>query len=375
MKKLFFSLVFSVFAWIWFSFASISHIELELLSPDVDMYLSNFYPDILWEVEKSCSVLDIDLAKEWYNIVLPKVKMKYANQPDFRILQMTKEIHDLYLSKASSISSVDQSSYCVLKYLLYRVIDDLRDEHLALMEKHDLIKDFEWFTQVWPIAWFELKKKQLQTEVDEMSKYKDLLWTELLFEDLNKESIATSGQYLDIKNLSAELLQLTVYKVLYNLKKREIIQQSDVDELKNKVKLEYHLSCANFHGNYRIKETLDHMWEHISYSTIELPLQINVCGNYFLLWTLADHYEKIVTHELWHHVFYYNDSNPDEFFEICRNDTNSTCVASDFITLYASTHPYEDYAESFMYRFLDLPRVSKSKLESKFSHFDNVFVK
>lgn len=373
MYKLILVVCVFVFWSLWFSFAHILDLEADFLSPDTDMYLSNFYPDLVKEVESSCSSQDIDLAKILYNKAKPKVQSKYSGQQDFRKLQITRELHDKYLAKNMSISSENQLEYCVLKYILYNVLDDLRDQHLSLMEQYWLMKDFEWFATSGPISWFELKKQQLQSEVTDMRRYISLLWTTINFEDLNKNDIATTGEYSVIKELSSELLQLTVYKVLYNMKERNVIQQKDINELKNKIKLEYHLSCGSFHGNYRIKETLDHKWNHVSYSTVGLPLQINVCGNYFLLWTLAHHYEKIVTHELWHHVYYYNDQSSDSFIDMCRDESIFICDSQAFITPYASTHPYEDYAESFMYRFMDLPTSSDGMILNKLWHFDNVF--
>ena len=53
-----------------------------------------------------------------------------------------------------------------------------------------------------------------------------------------------------------------------------------------------------------------------------MRLKVNICGNFFVLRDLDQTYEKIITHELGHHFYYYHDRVGHEDFEgICREDT------------------------------------------------------
>lgn len=84
-------------------------------------------------------------------------------------------------------------------------------------------------------------------------------------------------------------------------------------------------------------------------------------------------FSKIVVHELAHHFYYYHDDAVEEFEEICRTDfseRNGRCMAQDFVSDYAQTASVEDYAEHFMYRYLDLPIGNNAILNQKTSHFE-----
>lgn len=102
-------------------------------------------------------------------------------------------------------------------------------------------------------------------------------------------------------------------------------------------------------------------------------MKVNLCGNYFVLRDLDIIFEKIVTHELAHHFYYYHDTKRFSFEDICwKNDTvkRAECSSKDFVTEYAQTLSTEDYAEHFMYRFLDLIDESTSIIERKSAHFE-----
>ena len=98
---------------------------------------------------------------------------------------------------------------------------------------------------------------------------------------------------------------------------------------------------------------------HVAYDTQGMYFKVNLCGNFFVIRSLAETYQKIVVHELGHHFYYYHDNEThDAFTNICWVNTDtkkSSCQSSDFVSDYAQTLSVEDYAEQFMYWFLDLP--------------------
>lgn len=83
-------------------------------------------------------------------------------------------------------------------------------------------------------------------------------------------------------------------------------------------------------------------------------------------------FSKIVTHELAHHFYYYHDDAVEDFETICWSDfseRNERCTAQDFVSDYAQTASVEDYAEHFMYRYLDLPISENTILNEKTNYF------
>jgi len=100
---------------------------------------------------------------------------------------------------------------------------------------------------------------------------------------------------------------------------------------------------------------------------------VNLCGNYFVLRDIDLIFEKIVTHELAHHFYYYRDTKAGAFEDLCwKSDTvrNTACKSNDFVTEYAQTLSTEDYAEHFMYRFLKLVDNNTAILQGKTDHFE-----
>jgi hypothetical protein len=105
-------------------------------------------------------------------------------------------------------------------------------------------------------------------------------------------------------------------------------------------------------------------------------LRVNLCGNFFMIRDLAQAYEKIVAHELWHHFYYFHDRlERDTYADICRASSaqiNNECKRSDFVSEYAYwNNSSEDYAEHFMHWFLDiLPENQSSAMRNKTNYFE-----
>ncbi len=111
-----------------------------------------------------------------------------------------------------------------------------------------------------------------------------------------------------------------MYKVMVNMKKAGILDSSDIEQLKDVIMFEYVKTCGSVNGRYEVKETLTGQGEHIRYDTDALHLRVNLCGNFFMLRDIAEVYEKIVVHELGHHVYYYKDRLGNADFEaLCRS--------------------------------------------------------
>ena len=218
------------------------------------------------------------------------------------------------------------------------------------------------------VHWADIKIELLDGYIEELQWYEDELGMVIAFDDWY-DLVTNDANRSQIWIKSERIMKLTVYKALVELRRSWLFSDEDIKELHDKFKLNMHLSCDSFHGNYKVTETLDHHGSHVSFETNEVPLDVNVCGNYFLLKDLPFHFYKIVVHEMWHHFYYYGDRVWNSDFEsICRSAQE--CSADDFVSQYATTNPVEDYAEHFMYRFLNLIPWNTDVLQKKTAHFE-----
>jgi hypothetical protein len=72
---------------------------------------------------------------------------------------------------------------------------------------------------------------------------------------------------------------------------------------------------------------------------------------------LEDIIELLIIHELGGHLGHYiKDTERKTFEAICRKtkeERNDNCSEKDFVSPYAMTNSYEDYAETFAHRWLN----------------------
>ncbi len=343
---------------------------------DTNMYTMIHARELSQELKSNCSKESIATAQTYVNNIRSHLttmyrEMNFASMLDSSWL-LYEAIQDAY-HRADRLSDAD---YCTLKFVFYSMQDRLRAQHLATLDETWIMHDFEGFGSASKIYWVQVKEDLLNTMIQENKKYKDLLNEEISFNRLNSDFKEwLSDDALTLLNKTEVLMALTVYKALYKLKNAWLFDESDIAILKDKVDFEFVESCESFHGRYELKEMIDGNWHHISYDTNGLHLKVNLCGNYFVLRDLDVILEKIVTHELGHHFYYYRDGTRGEFEDICwksQSIRNSACDNEDFVTEYARSLSTEDYAEHFMYRFLDLIESPTSVLKEKSGHFNSV---
>jgi len=353
---------------------NISAVEAQTTIAVDDLYLINYYQDLIKTVESSCPASEIEIAKPIATEIITKLDTLYETYSASQQLNKSLHLHDsLAALQLDGVENISNMHYCALKYILYTAQSRARDIHLRVMTDTGIIKDFERFAPGWPIHGYDVKEELMKTYIAELEWYKKLLWVELEFQKW-KQIAGIDYPSIDLMKLSDQLMQLTVYKALYMLRDRWLFVDTDIAQLQNKIKLDMQLSCGTFHGNYSLTENFIN-WVHESFEVQSIPLNVNVCGNYFLLQELPTHYLKIVIHELAHHYYYFHDDAVSNTFEnICRDQFDNKrgrCTLEDFVTEYAQSEPAEDYAEHFMYRFLDLLPLDPSPiLTQKIQYFE-----
>gem|GEM_PF-2309757 len=180
------------------------------------------------------------------------------------------------------------------------------------------------------------------------------------------------------KELAPELIKLTAQLTLHALEKMKNkgrMTKEDKKELLEKININYHANhCGTYHGDFKVRITSrsDGRTEtHIHESNIN----INGCYNIFALEEIDQTLLSIIYHELGGHFGHYiKDKNYKTFQDICRTDKNTrnnSCTDEDFVSDYATTSAYEDYAETFSYRRREIP-ATNSKQQEKYNYFNSL---
>lgn len=171
------------------------------------------------------------------------------------------------------------------------------------------------------------------------------------------------------------LIDKTIYKVYDRMYHEGMLQDTDITQLKNTTIVQYTPGCSDFHGLYRIKQTFDQHGKKVKQQVQEMKVLLNVCYNYHIIQDIQQVFEKIVVHELGHHMYYRKDRDTTRYNSICRSDINkrnNNCKNTDFVSDYARTNALEDYAEQFMYSYLDIAPTTTPILQQKDNYFKDL---
>ena len=146
-----------------------------------------------------------------------------------------------------------------------------------------------------------------------------------------------------------------------------ILTSKDIDLLKNKIKFSYTRQCDTKYGEYTTTQSNNIV------SLYSLTVRINICEEAAYTQSLTDIVDQLLIHEIGHHLYYFHDTNPQSFENICRKDGTSNCFEKDFVSGYAQGSAKEDYAETFynFYTTISQQTLSTSwdKLGDKVNYF------
>ena len=341
------------------------------------MYTMVYIRQIAWTLWQTCTASSLREAAEWLDIYEQRLSDIYANMNDAEILDHSWELYErLREMHAKQIDRLGEDAYCVIKWVVYHMQHALREKHLDIFDYTQIINDFDWFDTS-TIHGRATKRDYLDMMIERYEPYKTLLGKDLSFTDENpgfRDDLSKKEK--ELLDRSKALMWLIVYKQLYDLVSAWVFDRNDVELLKDVVSFEFIEWCGLVNWRYEIKETLTSQWVHVSYEIQGVHFKVNLCGNFFVLRWLPDTYEKIITHELGHHFYYYHDRLwHEDYLDICwisAETTNGSCDANDFVSDYAQTLAVEDYAEQFMYTFLDLDgHDASSILDQKTTYFEN----
>ena len=172
----------------------------------------------------------------------------------------------------------------------------------------------------------------------------------------------------NIEYYYSNLVKWYIQETLAEMLNKKILSNWDIITLNNKIKISYTESCEDTvwsFNAYRHPITGKVVFSNIS-------LIVSYCIPDFIFKKDKKDIKQILTHEIWHYIYFFKDKNIAEFINICWNNKQSKCEASDFITKYASSSQEEDYAESFVYRYLNY-KYETEATKMKNEHFNKLF--
>lgn len=183
--------------------------------------------------------------------------------------------------------------------------------------------------------------------------YNTLSWKTKMLSFIHATDELTGSSVNTIRRIDVFL-----QRVIEELKLKGILEEEDLNRLDEKIQINYKPVCEAVNGSFHVvknKET----W-YVTFKSIEI--NIPMC-NWNFPPAMEEQIKRILSHEIGHYVYFFKDSNPENFTEICRKNWENSCGDSDFVTEYAEAKQEEDYAESFTDWFVSAENT-KTKTES-----------
>lgn len=381
LKKLWLFAIFvwSLLAWSTYAAGPIQS-EVVALETEIELWDSTIYTNISYRpvrqiLEAQCSERSLVKGKRITDAAAALVEKRYGSNGAY-LLTDTQELYTLITRLQKKTATYDDEKYCATKYVLNTIQLKLREIHLGYMEDTWLIDEFDWVNELDPVInGFDAKAWIIQQHIDAYRTSVSNVWSVIQARILNPEFLDTLTPQQEVLTQKAQwLMEVILAQAMIDLRERKFLTQDEINDLSGKIQYEYVAACGVFNGKYEIKQTFRND-ELIDQAPNSLTLKVNLCPSYFVIRDLPEIYQKIITHELGHHVYYFRDQQTDQFADYCWNgdkNRNGSCMSDDFVTSYAQTSALEDYAEHFMYWFLGLDHQNTQLLRTKDDHFDRL---
>lgn len=368
--------------WVWYAQQSVKsqvqNFEIEADIQTATMYTNISYRPIMRILEESCSDSSIRKAQS-FGIATDHLLTRRYGVDGAYLLTDTQELFDLVSSLQPRVAEYEIEKYCTIKYALNALQLSLREIHLNYMEDNELIDEFDGVDdEMREVNWLSTKIWLLDLHTREYRSSLSSLWTQIQPSIINSEfeNNLSTDQGTLLRG-AEEFMTIMIADSMVRLRESGLITQSEINQLSDIVKYEYVIDCGLFNGKYEIKQTYRND-QLIDQQPNGLTFKVNICPSFFVIRDLPEIYEKIIIHELGHHVYYFQDEETDAFESLCRESEqqrNNKCINDDFVSQYAQTSALEDYAEHFMFRFLEGVMGDSIILEVKSNHFDQLLVR
>lgn len=367
-------IVSSVYA-AWPIQSEVVALENEREVNDSTIYTNISYRPVRQILEAQCSQSSLTKWKKITDVAIALVEKRYWSNGAYLLLD-TQELYALISKLQKNIISYNDEKYCTTKYVLNAIQLRLREIHLWYMEDTWLIDEFNGVNERdSKINGFDAKVWIIQIHIDAYRKSLTGLRGVIQARVLNPEFLDTLTPQQELLTQKAQsLMEVMLAQAMVDFRTRKFLTQQEINDLSSKIQYEYIAECWVFNGKYEIKQIYRND-VLVDQSPNSLTLKVNLCPSYFVIRDLPQIYEKIITHELAHHVYYFSDTKASEFKDLCWSSEGvrkGSCMSDDFVTSYAQTSAQEDYAEQFMYWFLEIDHQNSNLLRIKDAHFDRL---
>lgn len=351
-------------------------VEKSMEFSEKTMYTMSQFTDLLQEIHAICPQDSLNSIAGFIQNLEQKYQRNYANMTDADVLYNSRTLYEQIREVHERLRRLNDDELCTAKYIMYRMQYRLRNMHITKLQDTTLIDDMDSYDPT-ELRGYEIKLAYLNRLIEVYQPYSRRLWTTLTFRIQNPEiRNGLSSEEKLLVDRTQQLMQLIIIKVMYDLKVAWVLDNEDITMLKDRYVLSYEPGCEKFFGKYQATLVYDDGWNLIDKRFDNLELKLSVCSNFFIIKEFPFYFQKIITHELGHHVYYFVDPDTKSFEKICRlSDTkqNGKCAQQDFASEYAAVLGTEDYAETFMHRFLDVFEHSTPVLQRKIDHFTSLF--
>ena len=308
-------------------FSSVEFIKESIGFENITIDSNVPYDLVQWGIKKYCSQSSIDQAI---------VEMgKYKNVWISNTSDSKKYLSDRFNTIKWLIANQkkdNQYNFCKNSFLLFSVLKDTQD--LYLWEINSTAENIK-----------NDKKSETNKSSKDTSQQKDSQTKKINFTFIHDTS-GLPDNAKDSYSKSTENYLQEILASLVNVDK--ILDKNDLKVFKSKIYITYKQTCDFTEWAFRVIKDLDTE----EYTFKDINLIIAYCDNDTLPDRQKRHVQQILTHELWHYIYFFKDKDPSDFSKICWDDSKKICKAEDFVSDYAQESPEEDYADSFAYRYL-----------------------
>ena len=275
------------------------------------------YSTIKEAFEKSCPTEAIADAKK----DLPTLKDAWGTSVSTNKNKVLKERFETIKELIIWTKKNNQQEFCKQQYILFSLLETTQEL-------------YNWKKTL------TVPKKTVITKEEEHSSanYKQFTFK-------HDPSWLPSSVRYSFSKATEKYLQSTLADMLV----RHILDDNDIKTLNNRINVSYVQSCEVTEGNFRAVKNLS--TNKVTFK--DITLIISYCSSNNTAQRNERHTRQILSHELWHYIYFFKDKNPSSFSEICWNKWQINCLPSEFVSKYATKSVEEDYAESFAYWYLD----------------------
>ncbi len=302
------------------------------------------------------------------------IHLKTSRMQPVEKLLYSQDLYRRISNVYSMIFSLTEEQRCYYTHVLVGLQSMLRDISLGVIEEQGVMSDFAniwWWNH---FQWAEFKETLIQHYNNKYSNAAINLpsATRIQAPRLEIESEIE-------KKLATPLIKLTtnmIYDTINDMYTQRFISEAEAELLLSKITLHYiPNTCTSFHGRFSVSYKIKN-WIKGHTSVDGVDININGCYNIFVISDLENIIKTLTLHEIGGHMSHYiKDDYREEFQKICwiNSDTrNDSCLNSDFVSPYATTNAFEDYAETFAYRRQDKMDTSSQALKQKYNYMRNM---